>query len=137
MGFLYRVRAALGRMMAGRYGQDQFGLCLLISAVVFSFLSGFEFLGFLILPAYALLIYGIARMFSKKIADRQRENARFLKTWYSVKNWFLRKKTNAAETKYYRHFKCPKCGMKLRAPKGKGRIRVTCPSCREQFETKA
>ena len=136
MNFLYRIRAALSRLMAGRYGQDQLGLCILILAVVCSFFSGFASMGFLILPAYALLIYGIYRMFSKKIAARRRENDWFLGIWNRIKNWLRRKKANSADSKYYRHFKCPKCKMKLRAPKGKGHIRVTCPSCKEMFETK-
>lgn len=28
--------------------------------------------------------------------------------------------------------KCTKCGTKMRVPKGKGKIRATCPSCKEQ-----
>jgi DNA-directed RNA polymerase subunit RPC12/RpoP len=29
---------------------------------------------------------------------------------------------------------CPRCSQKLRLPQTTGRIRVTCPSCRHQFE---
>lgn len=28
---------------------------------------------------------------------------------------------------------CPSCGNKLRIPKGKGKIRITCPHCKQQF----
>lgn len=36
----------------------------------------------------------------------------------------------------YLYFKCPKCKQEMRAPKGKGKIRVTCKNCGETFEKK-
>lgn len=30
---------------------------------------------------------------------------------------------------------CPKCSQKLRLPSAKGQIRITCPSCRHQFNS--
>ena len=44
--------------------------------------------------------------------------------------WKLRRR----QRNIYAFFKCPQCGMALRAPKGKGRIRVTCKSCGSVFE---
>lgn len=36
------------------------------------------------------------------------------------------------------HFlKCPTCGQILSVPKGKGKIRVTCPRCHSKMETKS
>jgi len=35
--------------------------------------------------------------------------------------------------KEYRYFKCPKCQQSLRAPKGRGTIKVTCSNCQNQF----
>ena len=36
------------------------------------------------------------------------------------------------------HFlKCPNCGQIMSVPKGKGKIRVTCPKCRTKIETKS
>lgn len=28
---------------------------------------------------------------------------------------------------------CPSCGQALRIPKGKGKVRITCPKCRHQL----
>lgn len=36
-----------------------------------------------------------------------------------------------------RFLKCPNCGQILSVPKGKGKIRVTCPRCRTKMETKS
>ncbi|MBQ4429118.1 MAG: hypothetical protein II871_05040 [Clostridia bacterium] len=44
--------------------------------------------------------------------------------------------TKQAKDPSYKYFKCPKCGREYRAPKGKGKIRVTCRECGEQFEKK-
>lgn len=30
--------------------------------------------------------------------------------------------------------KCPNCGQNTRIPKGKGKIRITCNSCKKKFE---
>lgn len=31
---------------------------------------------------------------------------------------------------------CPHCGQRMRIPKGKGKIRVRCSSCKNQFEVR-
>ena len=36
----------------------------------------------------------------------------------------------------YRVQKCLHCGQKTRLPKGKGKIRITCPGCGYKYETK-
>jgi glutaredoxin 3 len=35
----------------------------------------------------------------------------------------------------HRVIPCPECGSRMRVPKGKGRIRITCSNCRRKFET--
>lgn len=41
------------------------------------------------------------------------------------------------ERKTTKFLKCPNCGQILSVPKGKGKIRVTCPKCRTKVETKS
>ena len=38
--------------------------------------------------------------------------------------------------KTHKYFSCPKCKARLRAPRGKGRLRITCRTCGEVFEKK-
>ena len=33
----------------------------------------------------------------------------------------------------HRYFACPKCRQTVRVPRGKGKISITCPKCREKF----
>lgn len=38
------------------------------------------------------------------------------------------------EEKKYKVFECPNCKTKLRVPRGKGKVRITCRNCGEKFE---
>jgi len=33
----------------------------------------------------------------------------------------------------HRYFSCPRCRQPVRVPRGKGKISITCPKCREKF----
>lgn len=37
------------------------------------------------------------------------------------------------QRKTHRFFKCPECGVTVRVPKGKGKIKITCPKCKNAF----
>ncbi|MCD7981014.1 MAG: zinc-ribbon domain-containing protein [Clostridiales bacterium] len=37
------------------------------------------------------------------------------------------------QRKIYKFYMCPHCSQKVRVPKGKGRIEITCPKCRTTF----
>ena len=85
----------------------------------------------------AILVYCYYRMFSRDYNRRYAENQKFL-TWqnkikYKVNNW----KRNLADRKTHHIYKCPSCGQKIRVPRGKGKIIVTCPKCRTEFQKKS
>lgn len=80
-----------------------------------------------------LLIHGTWRVFSRRVAKRQTENTRYLYRKQRISRWFTAKKQERRDRKTYKYFKCPKCGQRLRAPKKKGRIRVTCSKCGNIF----
>ena len=46
-------------------------------------------------------------------------------------------KARQEQKKIYRFYKCPQCRQRVRVPKGKGRICITCPKCRAEFIKKS
>lgn len=125
----------LQRFLYGRYGTDQLNLVLLVISIVLS-LCGMLFFRPLYWLADLLLLYVLFRAFSKNIPARQKENQAFLKVWAPVKGWFSFQKRRFSERKTYKYFKCPSCKQRLRAPRGRGKIEVTCQKCHNVFQIK-
>lgn len=48
------------------------------------------------------------------------------------KEWDQLKEQNAG----YKLFPCPRCGVRMRVPEGRGKVRVTCRQCGKVFEKK-
>ena len=48
-----------------------------------------------------------------------------------------KKQEYASQRKDYRFFKCPTCKQKVRVPKGKGKIKIHCPRCHNDFIKKS
>ena len=75
----------------------------------------------LTLGSYATLIIALVRCFSRNTYKRYQENRRFLLLMDRIKD------------RNNRYYSCPKCRQTVRVPKGKGKIAITCPKCREKF----
>ncbi|MDO4798818.1 MAG: hypothetical protein Q4A01_12455, partial [Coriobacteriales bacterium] len=54
-----------------------------------------------------------------------------------VMPWFRNPGDAAKEFKGYKHLTCPECGQRVRVPRKKGKIRITCPKCHAKFEAKS
>lgn len=138
------------RFMYGRHGVDSFslGLCVIYFVVyllvgILSFFAPPLIIGILRVLTTLIVAYAVFRMLSRNSAARQRENEAFLRVWSRIKggwgglrNWFDTRQQRAQENAVYAHFKCPSCGRKLRVPRGRGKIVVTCPMCGKEFERK-
>ena len=131
------MRRWLENFMRGRYGMDAFGQFLNICVLVLLILSFFRIFWFLYLPAILLLVYAYFRIFSRNRGARALENERYLRVADCVKGFFRRGGSGGRPRQDrndpYRIFPCPGCGQKIRVPKGKGRIEITCPKCGRQF----
>ena len=127
----------LRRMMMGRYGGDPLNnalllLCLLLIALRWA--TGWAVMGWL---AVALLFLCYFRMYSRNINARYKENQRFMGFWNPIRQRLRDASARFADRKTHRYYKCPQCGKRLRVPRGRGKINITCPQCRTQFIRKS
>lgn len=125
----------LQRFFYGRYGTDKLNIFLLLMGLLFSILGGLFFLP-LVVVADVLFVLALLRSFSRNIRARQQEYAAFLRIWTPVSAWFKLQKTKFDQRSQYKYFRCPHCRQQLRAPRGRGRIEVTCQKCHSVFQTK-
>lgn len=132
-GFFQRMSYSLGRFMTGRYGYDEFSKLLLITGAVVAFLSCFPDLELLYFVAIIPIVYAMFRAFSKNYDKRRRELDKYFTLKRKVLGSFSSKKKQWAERKTHRFFKCKNCKTVLRVPKGKGKIKISCPKCRSEI----
>jgi len=125
------------RFMSGRYGTDDFSKFILGASLVLMVLNLFLRFRFLNTVILLLLIYVYFRMFSKNIQKRYQENVKYLQAKERVASVFQKEKRIAQDRKTHHIYKCPNCKQKIRIPKGKGKICVTCPKCGTEFTKKS
>lgn len=122
-----RIKNWFRQFMDGRYGMDKLNSALLWSSVAV------VFLGFLLPPllrliltalAYGLMIWAIVRFLSRQSYKRYCENRRFLLLLDRIRD------------REHRYYTCPRCRQPVRVPRGKGKIAITCPRCKEKFVKK-
>ena len=131
------------------------GVCYLLSFVLNRYAAASTL--FRLLFAAAAIFLGI-RLFAGNPGKREDENRKFLTALTAVKEFFHKPFQGGAqrpastassggllekwknpwrEYRTYRYLICPQCGQRLRVPRGKGKIRVTCTKCRNQFIAKS
>lgn len=136
------MREKLQRFMWGRYGTDRFNQFLMACAIVCLLISFFGG-GLFYLLATVVMIYAYFRMFSRNVSRRSMENQWYLKREMKARSYFLKWKKNfptkkkLEERKNYHIYKCPSCRQKIRVPRGKGRIAISCRKCGNEFIKKS
>ncbi len=131
------MRERFTRFMMGRYGTDEFSKFLLGAAVVLMVLNLFLRFGLLNTLVLVLLIYVYFRMFSRNVQKRYQENMKYLQIKGRITSFFQKEKRMAGDRKVNHIYKCPNCKQKIRVPRGKGKICITCPKCRTEFTKKS
>ena len=127
------MREKFYRFMQGRYGNDELSKFLVGVSMVLIILNLLTRRSIFNLLFWVCLIYSYFRMFSKNHSARYAENQKFLelKNKWSYK-WESHKRMRE-QKKIYHIYSCPYCKQKIRIPKGKGTIIVTCPKCKQEF----
>ena len=130
------MRERLARFMAGRNGNDQFNLFLLITDAVLLLVGAiFDGVGRFLYPlAVLLLIYIYFRMFSRNVYRRREENGKYMRLRFKVSAALKVRKERWVQRKDYKFFTCPSCHTTLRVPRGQGKIRIVCRKCGSSFE---
>lgn len=119
--------------MNGRYGFDEFSKFLVFIGLVFSLLS--NFIGGTVVSAvgFAFVVFAGLRVLSKEKNNRLKELQRYIKIKQRIVTRYYKIKNSWTQRKVYKYTKCPECKQKVRVPKGKNKIRITCPSCQNKF----
>ena len=126
--FMAKLSVGYRNFMAGRYGTDRLNMVILSVGLVASLLS--VLIKFapvnlvLFFLSYGMMFWAIFRTLSRNTYKRYQENRRFLQLG------------GRAKDREHRYFDCPKCRQMVRVPRGKGKISITCPRCREKFVKK-
>ena len=126
--FFQRLGYGFRNFMAGRYGTDKLNMVILSAGLVICLISPFvnsvKVQLLLTAVSYGLMIWAIFRSLSRNTYKRYQENRKFLQFFERLKD------------REHRYYDCPKCRQVVRVPRGKGRIAITCPRCRERFVRK-
>ena len=131
------MKERMQRFMAGRYGNDQLNQFIFIVAIISMVLEIITRQSLFYTLTLVLLILAYVRVFSRNINKRYEENMKFLQKKDAILNKFRRQKYYAAQRRNFHIYTCPQCKQKIRIPKGKGKISITCPKCKTSFIKKS
>ena len=123
--------------MAGRYGTDELSKYMLGAAVAIMLLNLLLRIPLLNTLVVVIFVLIYVRMFSRDIQKRYAENQKFLALKSRVLGNVDKKKQNVEQMKTYHIYRCPNCSQKIRIPRGKGKIMITCPKCGHEFQKKS
>lgn len=131
------MRNWLNKFMMGRYGPDQLTVALVAVSFVLSLLGSLTRLWLFTLLAWAALAFALYRFLSRDLEKRRSENDWFVTRWWPIRTKIVNWWREIKDLGQYKYFRCPSCKNKLRVPRGKGKIRITCPKCGQRFEKKS
>ena len=126
------------RFMQGRYGVDQFAKftmgVALVSIVLAIFVNTGSSAGSLLaMLGLVAIVYTYFRIFSRNISKRAQENQKYLSATAKLRQRLNKEKNMMKQRKDYHIYTCPSCGQKVRIPRGKGKIEISCPKCHSKF----
>ena len=120
-----KLSAGLRQFMTGRYGTDKLNMYILGAGVIVCLLTmliPWPFVDLVLsLLSYVLMFWALFRTFSRNTYKRYQENRKYLQLLDQIKD------------RQHRYYNCPRCHQVVRVPRGKGKIAITCPKCKEKF----
>ena len=120
-----KLAAGMRHFMMGRYGTDKLNMVILGAGLIVCLVSMFMHFPLVNLAltalSYALMGWAIFRTLSRNTYKRYQENRKYLMLVQRFKD------------REHRYFDCPRCRQQVRVPRGKGKIAISCPKCKEKF----
>ena len=113
------------------YGMDKLSKHLFIAGLIFMIFRHTSTFG------VVCILYSGWRCISKNKYKRYRELQSYEKFISPIIFKFNNFKAGRSKKLYYKILKCPNCSQKLRVPKHKGKMTVTCSKCATSFRAKS
>lgn len=127
------MKEKLYRFMQGRYGMDGLSNFLIGAALALAILDAFTRTHVLNILAWALIIFAYTRIFSRNHSRCIAQNVWFYQHTKKIRDFFQKQKSRMKIRKTHHIYKCKNCGQRIKIPRGKGKIVITCPKCRNEF----
>lgn len=122
------------QLWKGRYGVDELAVTAIIIGIGLDIVSlKTHSVTWVIISGVLILYCSVYRVFSKNIHARVNEREQFIKIFEPMRQFFQKVNKKAQNKTHYTYIICPHCGKKMKVPKNKGKIKVTCPYCKNQF----
>ncbi len=123
----------LRRFMIGRYGTDKLNFVAMATAFVLSIIGMLTDIYLFAIISYFILGVVIYRTLSKNIYKRVEENRKFLALYTPLETRINSTFRILKGEKYHKYFRCTSCKQEVRVPRGKGKVEITCPRCKNRF----
>lgn len=120
--------------MRGRYGVDDLSKFLLGVSVAIMIINLFLRVPLLNTLILALFVWIYYRIFSRRFDRRYAENEKFRQLRNRAMSTLKGKGVFRPDFRTHHIYRCPSCSQKIRVPRGRGHIVITCPKCRHEFE---
>lgn len=127
---LERFQWRMSQRLQGCYGTDSLSNFLVVCAIVVMIVGWFASNSILSWISFLLLCVAVWRAFSRNIGARAEECAKFDEYSAVPKRYMKLASLSWGHRKTKRYFLCPTCKQILSVPRGKGKLRVTCPKCK-------
>ncbi len=121
------------RYMQGRYGMDELSKFLMVISVVMIVLASLTRNSMVNLVSFIIIGFVYYRMFSKNFYKCSLQNQKYLKLRNRLMGNWKNQISYFKQRKIYSFYNCPECSQKVRIPKGKGKVQITCPKCKAEF----
>lgn len=137
VSFFTKIQNSIRRFLQGKNGVDILSRDLSVFALILMVLDAVLQTNLLYFLGVLVFIVAIYRICSRNITKRATENRAYIAIREKFLGWFRGKKQYSASKKQYRYYKCSDCGQRVRIPRGRGKVEITCPKCGKHFIKKS